>query len=138
MRKCIQVFTEKIFNPFLTDIDLYRKLANLHLHQNISLEYVNTQLAKHQINPSKVNLGVLSKITFSELSNFRTLSTDDVFLIIINFFLISIVILKYVGIYEKIIGKISENTKTDIKDLRKMLRYFIGLLYIIYSFYMEK
>ena len=138
MRKCIQVFTEKIFNPFLTDIDLYRKLANLHLHQNISLEYVNTQLAKHQINPSKVNLGVLSKITFSELSNFRTLSTDDVFLIIINFFLISIVILKYVGIYEKIIGKISENTKTDIKDLRKMLRYFIGLLYIIYSFYMVK
>ncbi len=138
MRKCIQVFTEKIFNPFLTDIDLYRKLANLHLHQNISLEHVNTQLAKHQISPSKVNLGVLSKITFSELSNFRTLSTDDVFLIIINFFLISIVILKYVGIYEKIIGKISENTKTDIKDLRKMLRYFIGFLYIIYSFYMVK
>jgi len=138
MKKCIQVFMEKIFNPFLTDIDLYRKLSNLHLHQNISLEYVNSQLIKHQIDPNKVNLGVLSKITFSEISNFRTLSTDDIFLIIINFFLLSIVFLKYVGIYEKIVGKISENTKTDIKDLRKMLRYFIGFLYLIYSFYMIK
>lgn len=138
MKRCIRVFTEKIFNPFLTDIDLYRKIANLHLHQNISLDYVNAQLVKHQIDPNKVNLGVLSKITFSELSNFRTLSTDDLFLIIINFFLLAIVVLKYVGIYEKVIGKISENTKTDIKDLRKMLRYFIGFIYIIYSIYMIK
>ncbi len=138
MKKCIEVFAEKIFNPFLTDIDLYRKLSNLHLHQNISLEYVNAQLSKHQIDPKKVNLGVLSKITFSELSNFRTLSTDDIFIMIINFFLLAIVLLKYVGIYEKIIGEISQNTKTDIKDLRKMLRYFIGFLYVIYSFYMIK
>jgi hypothetical protein len=138
MKKCIQVFMEKIFNPFITDIDLYRKISNLHLHQNVSLNYVNNQLAKHQIDPNKVNLGILSKITFSELSNFKTLSTDDIFLLIINFILLSIVILKYVGKFEKILGKISQKTKTDIKDLRKMLRYFMGLLYLIYSFYMIK
>jgi hypothetical protein len=138
MKKYIEVFAEKIFNPFLTDIDLYRKLSNLHLHQNISLSYVTDQLVKHQIDPNKVNLGVLSKITFSEISNFRTLSTDDLFLMIINFFLLGVVILKYVGIYEKIVGKISENTKTDIRELRSTLRYFIGFIYLVYSIYMIK
>jgi hypothetical protein len=138
MKKCIEVFTEKIFNPFLTDIDTYVRLSNLHLHQNISLDYVNAQLAKHQIDPTKVNLGILSKITFSEFSNFRTLTNDDIFIILINFFLLAIVFLKYVGVYEKVMGKISKNTKTDIKDLRKMFRYFTGFLYIAYSIYMVK
>lgn len=138
MRKCIEVFFEKVFNPFLTDIDLYRKIANLHLHQNVNLTYVMEQLSKHSIDPNKVNLGVLSKITFSEISQFRTLSTDDLFLILINFFMLVIVILKHVGAFEKVVGKIAESTKSDIRDTRDFMTYFLGLIYIIYAFYMIK
>ena len=138
MKKCVDVFFEKIFNPFLTDIDLYRKISNLHLHQNVNLNYVMEQLSKHSIDPNKVNLGVLSKITFSEISSFRALSTDDIFLLLINFFMIITIILKNIGIFEKIIGKIATKTKTDIKDIRKFINYFLGLVYIIYSIYMIK
>jgi len=136
MKKYINQIAEKIFNPFLTDKDLYRNLSNLQFHQNVSLGYVNSQLAKYQIDPNKVNLGTLSKITFSEISNFKTLSTDDIFILTINFVMLGIILLKYVGIYEKIVGKLSEKTKTDFNDLKEMLNYFIGFLYLIYSFYM--
>jgi len=138
MKKCIEVFFEKIFNPFLTDINLYRKLSNLHLHQNLNLAYVMEQLTKHSIDPNKVNLGVLSKITFSEISQFRTLSTDDLFLILISFFMLIVVILKHAGIFEKVTGKIADSTKTDINEARTFVTYFLGLIYIIYSFYMIK
>jgi len=138
MRKCIEVFFEKIFNPFLTDINLYRKISNLHLHQNVNLSYVMEQLTKHSIDPNKVNLGVLSKITFSEISQFRTLSTDDLFLILINFFILVTVILKHFGVFEKVVGKIANSTKSDINDARVFVRYFLGLIYIIYTFYMIK
>lgn len=138
MRKCIEVFFEKIFNPFLTDLDQYRKIANLHLHQNVSLSYVMEQLTKHSIDPNKVNLGTLSKITFSEISQFKTLSTDDLFLILINFFMLVTIILKHTIVFEKIIGKIAESTKSDIEDTRTFITYFLGLIYLIYAFYMFK
>jgi hypothetical protein len=138
MRKCIEVFFEKIFNPFLTDINLYKKISNLHLHQNVNLTYVMEQFEKHSIDPNKVNIGVLSKITFSEISQFRTLSTDDLFLILISFFMLITIILKYTGIFEKVVGKISEKTKIDIEEARTFINYFLGLVYIMYAFYMIK
>lgn len=138
MKKSVQTFFEKIFNPFLTDTDLYRKISNLHLHQNVNLSYLMNQFDKHSIDPTKVNLGTLAKITFSEISPFKTLSTDDLFLILINFFLLITIILKYAGAFDKIIGKISKSTKTDIKSTKKFITYLLGFIYIVYTFYMGK
>lgn len=138
MRKTIGGFLDKIFNPFLIDIDIYRKVAKLNLHQNVNLTYVNEQLSKHSIDPNKVNLGILSKITFSEISAFKALSTDDLFLMLISLSILITIILKNTGLYEKLIGKIAARTKKDIKNVRRIVNYVLGFLYLIYSIYMIK
>lgn len=138
MKKCIEVFLEKIFNPFITDLDVYRKLTNLNLHQQVNLAYVNNQLAKHSIDPTKVNLGLLSKITFSEHSVINGLSTDDLFIMLISFSLIITIILKNTKIYEKLIGKLAIRTKKDINSTRRTINYILGFLYLVYSIYMIK
>ena len=138
MRKSIQGFLEKIFNPFLTDLEIYRKVSNLNLHQQVNLAYLNDQIAKNSIDPTKVNLGLLSKITFSEQSTFRGLSTDDLFIMLISMSLFVTFILRNTGIYEKLLGKIATSTKKDIKEIRKFINYGLGFLYLIYSLYMIK
>ena len=138
MRKCIGGFLDRMFNPFVIDMDTYRKLSKLHLNQNLNLNYVNEQIAKYSIDPNKVNLGILSKLTFTEQSSFSTLSKDDIFLLLITFLLFSIIVFKNLKMYSKFIGKIATKTKKDLKETRKLFNYILGFIYIIYSVYMIK
>jgi len=138
MIKSIGVFLDRMFNPFVIDMDIYGKLSKLHLNQNLNLNYVNEQIAKYSIDPNKVNLGILSKLTFTEQSSFSTLSKDDIFLLLITLLLFFIIIFKNLKFYDKIIGKIAKKTKKDINETRKLFNYILGFIYIIYSIYMIK
>ena len=72
------------------------------------------------------------------MSPFNTLSMDDLFFIIINFCMMISIILKNIGVFEKIFGKMNKTTKTDIEESNNLITYFMGLIYLIYSIYMIK
>jgi hypothetical protein len=127
-----------LLNPFNVTNDIFNKINKLNLNQNITLDHVINELHKKDINIKNISLGLLSKATFTEPSYFQNITFDDLFLFLISILTFILVISKNYNTIENSNFKFSKKVKQRIRFIKKILKYFLGFIYILYGLYMIK
>ena len=114
------------------------KIVNsINIHQNIKLDYVVNEIIKKNINLKDIELGTLSRITYSDYTKYINLTIDDIFFIITIIFTLILILLKNDEFLIKVL-KISNSNKQKIKKIYNIINYILGFFYIIYAIYMIK